>query len=114
MMQETRDICKKLLSDDIWRNEIVQASKKFIDKNCRWHHRFKKMEEAINVPILRKKDNNIETVKTKTIYLRKKEYTLFGYGFIGFIVTNIVFIYSKKMLHEIYFFLNRKWRNVFE
>ncbi len=49
---EARDICKELLQDDKARKEIVEESHKYIDENARWIHRFKNIEEIMNIKLI--------------------------------------------------------------
>jgi len=48
---EARKLCKKLLKDSVWRNEIVSASNEYIDKYARWPMRFKQMEEIFGIKL---------------------------------------------------------------
>ena len=41
--------CKKLLSDDIYRNELFKECNHVIDNDWRWIHRFKEIESLLNV-----------------------------------------------------------------
>lgn len=49
---EAREICKELLNDDNARKEIVLASQKYIEENARWVHRFKEMENILNIKLI--------------------------------------------------------------
>ena len=49
---EAREICKELLADDKARKEIVLASQKYINENARWKHRFKDMENILNIKLI--------------------------------------------------------------
>ena len=51
---EARELCIKLLNDTNQRNDIVQASQEFIEKNCRWIQRFKDMEQILGIPLINK------------------------------------------------------------
>lgn len=44
---EARDLAQKLLKDKPWRDDLVAASQKMIDENCRFESKFKIMEEAL-------------------------------------------------------------------
>ena len=48
---EARDLCKKILNDEVYRKEIVEGSQKCIEEKGRWYHRFKEIEEVINVKL---------------------------------------------------------------
>lgn len=50
--QEARELCVKLLKEENYRKDIVEASQKYIEKNARWDLRFKKMEEIFNLKII--------------------------------------------------------------
>ncbi len=49
---EARDICKYLLKDEKARKEITLASQKYIEENARWVHRFKEMEQILNLKLI--------------------------------------------------------------
>ncbi len=49
---EARELCKELLVDDKARKEIVLASQRFIDETSRWVHRFKEMENILNIKLV--------------------------------------------------------------
>lgn len=49
---EARDICKELLKDNKARKEIVTASQKYVNENARWEHRFKEMENILDIKLL--------------------------------------------------------------
>lgn len=49
---EARDLCKKLLKDATWRNDIVLASHKIIDQDWRWPHRFRQIEQIFNLKLI--------------------------------------------------------------
>lgn len=44
---EARELVEKLLKEPNWRKEIVEASQKMIDENCRYELKFKNIEDAI-------------------------------------------------------------------
>ena len=46
---EARQICQKLLADDIWRRELVAGSKLAIESENRFHHRLKQLEEIFGL-----------------------------------------------------------------
>jgi len=48
---EAKDVCKKLLKDDMWRNEITQASQIAIEENHRFKHRLKELEGIFNIKL---------------------------------------------------------------
>jgi len=49
---QAREICQDLLKDEKARKEIVTASQKYVDNNARWIHRFKRIEEIMNIKII--------------------------------------------------------------
>lgn len=63
--QESREICQKLLKDDIWRNDVVAASHKAIEEHGRFEHKFKIIEEIFNVKLF--KNTNKEPEENLTI-----------------------------------------------
>lgn len=44
-------LCQKLLKEDNWRSDIVAASNIAVEKEGRWHGRFKQMEDFLNIPM---------------------------------------------------------------
>ena len=46
---EAHQLCKKILGDDKLRDEIIAASQAEIEKNFRWHHRFKEIEQITGI-----------------------------------------------------------------
>ena len=49
---EVRDICKKLLSDEPYRKEIVAQSQEWVNENARWTDRFRTAEQALGMKLL--------------------------------------------------------------
>lgn len=59
--QEAREVCQKLLKDEVWRKEIVVQSQQIIDEKHRFKHCFKNLE-AIGVRIINEeKTGNIDS-----------------------------------------------------
>ena len=48
---EVRDICKKLLSDEPLRKEIILQSQEWVDKNARWIDRFRTAEQVLGIKL---------------------------------------------------------------
>ncbi len=48
---EVRDICKKLLNDEVRRKEIVEQSQKWVEKNARWVDRLRETEQIVGVKL---------------------------------------------------------------
>jgi hypothetical protein len=51
---EARELCIKLLKDDIWRKDVVEGSNLAIETEHRWHHRFKQIEEILGIQLINK------------------------------------------------------------
>ena len=51
---EARAICQELLKDDRARKQIVDSSQKFVNDHCRWEHRFKDIENILNIKLINK------------------------------------------------------------
>lgn len=49
---EARDLCRKLLSDEAWRSEVVRGSQRFIEEQGRWEHRFPELGERLGVNLM--------------------------------------------------------------
>ena len=86
--EEARILCKKLLTDDERRKDIVLASQEFVDSHCRWKSRFKEMEQILGVPFIcpeeegsiRKLSPTIpENVEAVSKAIGKKEVVTLGY-----------------------------------
>ncbi|MBS4774061.1 MAG: glycosyltransferase family 1 protein [Proteobacteria bacterium] len=60
---EARDLSQKLLKDNIWRQDLIQASNNVIDAEWRWHHRFKQMEEILNISLLNQNEGKMQMLK---------------------------------------------------
>jgi hypothetical protein len=48
---EARDWAKRLLADDSLRRDIVACSQEYVDKNARWIHRFRYIQEVTGIKI---------------------------------------------------------------
>ncbi len=49
---EARQICQKLLQDDVWRREIIVGSQLAIEEGHRFKHRLKDLEEMVGVELI--------------------------------------------------------------
>lgn len=49
---EARELAVKLLRDDVWRKDIVEASQRCIRDKGRWHHRFAEIEGKLGIKLL--------------------------------------------------------------
>lgn len=49
---EAMVLCRRLLDDESYRRDIVDACQQAITDKGRWHHRFKEVEEIIGIPLL--------------------------------------------------------------
>jgi hypothetical protein len=49
---EARELCQKLLKDELWRSEIVQGSQLAIEQGHRFKHRFADMEAIFGIQLL--------------------------------------------------------------
>lgn len=75
---EAREICVKLLNNENMRKDIVEASQKYIETNCRWIDRFKEIENILNVRLLENnKEGKIQLVESKFNFKTKKRRRLF-------------------------------------
>ncbi len=54
---EARQLCQKLLQDEVWRKEIVQGCQLAIEKEHRFCYRLRDMEEAIGIKLINDKKN---------------------------------------------------------
>lgn len=73
---EARDLCQKLLKDESWRKDIVQASNEIINQDWRWHHRFKQMEQILNLKFLNTGASGKVSILEPLFDKSKKEITL--------------------------------------
>jgi len=121
--QEARDLCQKLLKDEVWRKEIVTSSHLAIKEHGRFENMFKIIENVINLKLL-----NSSTPK-KLILLRAHNYTKLTYiplFFVtkklksnNFIVKAGLFFFKiclkfipKSVLSKIYHFVLRNKKNL--
>lgn len=79
---EARELCVKLLNNENMRKDIVEASQKYVDANCRWVDRFKQIENIINVKLVNENEvgciDILESkVKANTTTKTKKRSRLF-------------------------------------
>ena len=49
---EARELCQRLLKDDVWRSDIVAGCQKAIDENCRFINIFQRIESIIPVSLI--------------------------------------------------------------
>ena len=49
---EARELAQKLLKDDAWRKDIVAASQRAVDENCRFEQKLKKLEDFVGIPLI--------------------------------------------------------------
>lgn len=75
---EARELCVKILHNENMRKDIVEASQKYVEANCRWVDRFKQIEDIINVKLINEnKEGNIQFVESKFKIKTKKRGRLF-------------------------------------
>ncbi len=69
---EARELCIKLLKDDVWRKEIVEGSNLAIKTEHRWDHRFKQMQEILGIQLINHdKKGNLKILEPKKSLLKK-------------------------------------------
>jgi hypothetical protein len=117
---EARELCDKLLKDEMWRSEIVTASQKAIDEHGRFEHILKKVEEIFNIKLLNesvsedKKGNLISLQYQNFINLRfapiffisqKVKYSSTTKKFFKKLIIKLLTIIPKKMLKKVHYFL---------
>lgn len=74
--QECRELCQKLLKDEMWRKDIVTASHKAIEEHGRFEHMFKIIEDISDIALLKTISDNS---KGKLITLKASDYTKLAY-----------------------------------
>jgi hypothetical protein len=63
---EARDLCQKLLKDDLWRKEVVQGCQLAIEEGHRFSYRLRDMEQALGLKLLNEgKKGSIEFLKAE-------------------------------------------------
>lgn len=62
---EARDLCIKLLKDDIWRKDIVEASQNYVESNAHWHQRFKQLEDFFGVSLFKEKEGSVQLLSPR-------------------------------------------------
>ncbi len=71
------NICNKILSDKIWRDEIVSGSQLFIKENGRWIHRFKELSDIFGLNFISEKKQAEDSLEFyRSIRPAKKYYHL--------------------------------------
>ncbi|WP_086306921.1 glycosyltransferase family protein [Campylobacter devanensis] len=70
--QDARKVCNYLLNYENERKEIVKASNKAIEAEFRFEHRFKQIEEIVNVSLLNDSEGSIKRIKADD-FIQKEE-----------------------------------------
>ena len=70
---EARQICQKLLQDEIWRKEIVAGSQLAIEEGHRFRHRIKDMQEIIGINLMLGKVGSVQFLDSND-FLKKCSY----------------------------------------
>lgn len=52
--QEARELCLKLLKEENYRKDLVEASQNYVEKNARWEQRFENLENIFNLKMINK------------------------------------------------------------
>lgn len=65
--EEARELCQKLLKDEIWRKDIVAASQQAIEEHGRFEHMFKIIEGVMGTNLL---NNPIDSKKEYLTFLK--------------------------------------------
>jgi hypothetical protein len=74
---EARELCVKLLKDEILRDDIVNGSNLAIKERYRWPMRFKQMEEIFGIPLINNdQEGSIRLIKPSIRLVRVKIDTL--------------------------------------
>jgi len=89
---EARELCRKLLKDNIWRKEIVAASNEYVDTYARWPMRFKQIEEIFGIKLC-------GCSKDGKLTLLKPEYNGIGQWSFGIIRKEKIRKEKKKIDH---------------
>lgn len=69
---EARQICQKLLQDDIWRKEIIAGSQLAIEEGHRFKHRLKDLEEIFGLKLFCERKGNFINVNFADYYGAKQ------------------------------------------
>jgi hypothetical protein len=65
---EARQICQKLLQDDVWRKEIIAGSQLAIEEGHRFKHRLKDLEEIFGLKLFCERQGNLINVNFADYY----------------------------------------------
>lgn len=84
--QECRELCQKLLKDEVWRRDVVTASHKAIEEHGRFEHMFKTIEEVIDVQLLNVKSNG---TKGKLRLLKARDHIKLPYKPVSYVSRRI-------------------------
>lgn len=69
---DVREMCKKLLLEPNLRDDITEASNKFIEAKGRWKDNFEKIESFVNIKLLNEEKQNSNISDSIQIVLNKK------------------------------------------
>ncbi len=86
------NVCKKILSDEVWRSEIVLGSQLFIKENGRWVHRFKELSEIFGLDFISDKEQASYVLKLNNYIKPASDY----YYWHSRLKKKIVFTIIKK------------------
>ena len=62
---ECRELCKKLLADEPWRQAIAEGSQKAVDEQCRFTHLFKILEERYGITLVQPGEGSVVWAEPK-------------------------------------------------
>lgn len=74
---DARDLCKKLLQDESWRQDVVLGSQQCIKEKGRWQHRFRDIEQILGISLLRpssEPESEAEAFAQEVRYMRPDIY----------------------------------------
>lgn len=69
---EARQICQKLLQDEVWRKEIIAGSQLAIEEGHRFRHRLKDLEEIFGLKLFCEKKGKLTNINFADYYDAKK------------------------------------------
>ncbi len=84
--QECRELCQKLLKDEVWRKDVVASSHKAIEEHGRFEHMFKTIEGVVDIQLLKVRSNNS---KGKLHLLKASDYIKLPYKPISYVSRKI-------------------------
>lgn len=97
---EAYDIARKLLKDDAYRKDIIDASNECIESKGRWHHRLDEIYQAIGVNLRNNESGNL-TILNRDQYISQQYYLYSSF------ISKLAFCFPKSSRKSLYYLANK-------